>query len=204
MIYEKKSEKFNVTVNGGKLADGTTSGEYQVSTVMRVTANKAASGKKFSHWTTNGVIVSYNETYSFYMPSESITLEAVYVDNATEVEKTSTAIIESVTPNASTGKVAFVSVVNVPTNCTLLKGGVVATNDSNIGENVTDANAAYVRYGTPTKDSTKTYKYTWTKGSITADTIWYVRPYLVYRDENGIEHTVYGDAVKVNINGIIS
>lgn len=67
MIYEKKSEKFSVTVNGGKLADGTTSGEYQVSTVMKVTANKAASGKKFSHWTTNGVIVSYNETYSFYI-----------------------------------------------------------------------------------------------------------------------------------------
>ncbi|MBP1534447.1 MAG: hypothetical protein IK999_10060 [Ruminococcus sp.] len=203
VVYEKKADMFGVTVNGGKLANGETSGEYQVSTIMKVTANKAASGKKFSHWTKNGITVSYNETYSFYMPSESITLEAVYVDNATEVEKTSTAIIESVTPDAARGKVAFVSVVNVPTNCTLLKGGVVATSDSSIGENVTSENAAYVRYGTPKKTNTKTYKYTWTKGSITTDTIWYVRPYLVYRDENGIEHSIYGDAVKVNINGII-
>lgn len=130
------------------------------------------------------------------MPSAAVTLEAVYVDDNVTVEAKGTAMIESVTPNASTGKVSFVSVVNVPTNCTMVKGGLVATSNSTIGENVTADNAAFVKLSTKITSNTKSLKYTWTKSGVTASTTWYVRSYLVYRDADGEEHTVYSDAVK--------
>ena len=112
-------------------------------------------------------------------------------------------MIESVTPNQSMGKISFVSVLNVPTEFTFVKGGLVATSKSSIGENVTAANADYVKLSTVANADTKNLKYTWTKSGETTDTIWYVRGYLVYEDESGTEHTVYSDCVKANINGVI-
>lgn len=200
-VYQKIAASCEVTVTGGKLSTGKTSDSINVSNLVTVKANAAPSGKKFSHWLRNGVKVSTNSTYSFYMPSEDVALEAVFTTTA--ATPAGTAIIESVKPDRSAKKISFVSVLNVPKNCKMVKGGLVATNKSNIGENVTAENAVYVKLAKGTAN-TKNLKYTWTKGSVTENTIWYVKAYLVYKDENGVEKVVYSDAVKANSNGVIS
>lgn len=84
----------------------------------------------------------------------------------------------------------------------MVKAGLVATNNSTIAENVTAENAAYVKLSTKISVNTKNQKYTWTKSNVT--TPWYVRSYLVYRDSEGVEYTVYGNAVKADMTGIIA
>ena len=200
LIYAKKQQYYHVSVKNGKLSNGKTSGKAQVSQYITVTTNEAASGKKFSHWLRNGVKVSSNERYSFRMPSQNISLKAVYVNDTESAEKSGTAIIESIKPDVANSKVSFTAVLNVPEGCSFVKGGLVATNNSNIGEDVTAENAAYVKLSAKATANTKSLKYTWTKSNVTEDTIWYVKAYLIYLD-NGVEKTVYSDCVKANING---
>ena len=114
-----------------------------------------------------------------------------------------TGFIESVTANADTKKISFVSVINVPENCTLIKGGLVATKDSAIGAGVNDENAAFVKLSKKATSDTKNLKYTWTKANVGENDIWYVRPYVVFTDENKSEQTCYVDAVMANLNGTI-
>lgn len=196
-------ETYSVTISGGKMSTSKTSGTVQVSKLVTVKANTAPTGKKFSHWERNGVKVSTNSTYSFYMPGYDISLEAVFVADTSAVTNAGTAIIESVTPNKSTGKVSFVSLLNVPKDCTYVKGGLVATSNSSIGANVDASNATYVKLSTKGTSKTKNLKYTWTKGNVTEKTVWYVKGYLVYKDSTGVEKTVYSDCVAANINGIV-
>ena len=98
------------------------------------------------------------------MPSYDISLEAVFVDDSAAVNAAGTAIIESVVPNASAKKVAFTAALNVPINCTYVKGGIVATNNASIGENVDATNAVFVKLSTKGTSKTKNLKYTWTRG----------------------------------------
>ena len=197
VVYEKINASYSVSVTGGKMSTGKTSGTVQVSKLVTVKAN-TVSGKQFSHWTRNGVKVSTNATYSFYMPSENVELTAVFTDTA--AEQTGTAIIESVKVNGN--KLSFVSVLNVPKNCRFVKGGLVATSDSAVGQNVKAENAEFVKLSSKTTANSKNVKYTWTKSNVT--TSWYVRGYLVYKDASGVEHTVYGDCVKADLTGVLN
>ena len=142
-------------------------------------------------------LISSNVSYSFYVTANR-TMEACYAQ--TPVEVLGVTNIESVSSNASTKKISFVSVSSVPEDCTILKAGVIATADPAVGESDSFdvSNAAYVRYGTTTKHN---YKYTWTKSKVTEDQTWYVRAYLVYTDANGNTHTVYGETVSATLNG---
>ena len=198
LSYEKINALYNVSVTGGKLSNGKTKGKAIVSQLVTVKAD-TVDGKQFSHWMRNGVKVSTNSTYSFRMPEENVNLTAVYVNVA--IEATGTAFIESVKVNGT--KISFVSVLNVPENATFIKGGLVATSNGNIGQSVTASNASYVKLSTKATAKTKNLKYTWTKSAVTSNTIWYVRGYLVYKDSSGVEHIVYSDCVKANINGIV-
>ena len=64
--------------------------------------------------------------------------------------------------------------------------------------------AKYVRYNDTTCYDYLSFKYTWTKKEIGEDDVWCARSYLVYRDEAGEEHTVYGELVRANLSGIIN
>ena len=143
--------------------------------------------------------VGYDKTYAFRMPSADTTLTAVYSDTSVEVEAVGTAYIESVKKTAA-NKLSFVSVVSVPNGATILKAGVVANTSAALdGAELTTANAKYTRFNDTTCKNFTTFKYTWTKGSVTADDEWCVRSYLVYSDSNG-EHTVYGDTVTATLS----
>lgn len=203
MVYAKKIQSYAVSVSGGKLSNGKTSSNVQVSNLVTVKANAPVAGKKFSHWIRNGVKVSSNSTYSFHMPSQAVNLEAVFVNDTTAVQQVGTAIIESVKPDAANQKISFVSVLNVPKNGKFVKGGLVATQDAAVANTENYEAYTYKKLTTKATANTKNIKYTWTKGGVTENTIWYVRAYLVYKDSNGATHTVYGDTVSAGRNGLI-
>ena len=194
-IYERVQSENKVKLANGKFEDGTFKKIFSSSELVTVKA-ATISGMNFSHWTrtVNGeeVIVSYNEEYTFYMPSEDVTLTSCYVGS--QVEKKGTAFIEKVT-ELNGRDLAFTAILNVPDNCTMIEGGLVATYRNDIGQNVTMENADYKKLSKKVTSATKNLKYTWTKTNAKTYDIWFVRPYLLYADENGVEHTVYGDAV---------
>lgn len=201
MVYEQKEDRYDVIVAGGTLSDsGETSGNFRSADVVMVKANEAEAGKKFSHWEKNGVLVGYDLEYVFYMPSEEVTMTAVYVEEEEQVEKSGTAYIES-WKTVEENKLVFVSIISVPEGCTILKGGLVATNDDMIGEqisaeSVTEVEGKKVFVKTKVDPPVDTFRYTWTKSNVQAEETWYVKAYLVYLDEEGVEHTVYGDIVE--------
>ena len=202
--YEQKEETYHVTVTGGTFEDGTREGDFQSATELAAKADPAEEGKQFDHWELNGEVASYNATYYFHVASHDMTLEAVYSDVEAEVEKKGTAFIESVTL-VSEGKLAFVSKVSIPEGARILRAGIVASNEADLGENELTADTAkYVRYNDTTCYDYLSFKFTWTKKEIGEDDVWCARSYLVYRDEAGEEHTVYGELVRANLSGIIN
>lgn len=192
-IYERVQSENKVKLANGRFEDGTFEKVFNSSELVTVKA-ATIKGLNFSHWTkiVNGeeVIVSYNEEYTFYMPSEDVTLTSCYVGS--QVEKKGTAFIEKVT-ELNGRDLAFTAILNVPDNCTMIEGGLVATYRNDIGLHLTMENADYKKLSKKVTSATKNLKYTWTKTY--AYDPYFVRPYLLYADENGVEHTVYGDVV---------
>ena len=205
LVAEAASTKyFRVTVTGGTLSNGKTSGSAKTSQIITVTADDAPDGKKFFCWKRNGQEVSTDIAYSFRMPEYAVNLEAVFIDDTEYTYPGGRAVIENAKANKSTGKLSFTAALNIPANCTFVKGGLVATNDHNVGSDVYDGNAAYVKLSTKATANTKSLTYTWTKSNVSADDIWYVRAYLVYINEDGEEMTTYSDCLKYGLNGDVS
>lgn len=131
-------------------------------------------------------------------------MTAVYTTQDKVKEKVGTAYIESVKKTAE-NKLSFVSKLSVPEGARMMKAGIVASTEANLnGSDLTSDTAQFTRYNSSDCYNYLAYKYTWTKGNVSESDVWCVRSYLVYRDENGDEHTVYGELVRANLNGIIT
>ena len=198
VVYTKNEAQHTVSFD-----DGTEIGTYQVSDLVTITADTQSNGLTFDHWerikSGTSTTVSYNAKYSFFMPDENVVLRAVYQEVP---EAKGVAFIEKVTVNAADQKISFVAVCNVPQEYKMVKGGLVATNDSTIGENVSAEEGQYtfLKISTKTTENTKNLKYTWTKSNVNAGDTWYVKAYLVYTNTNNEEITVYSDAVTASLN----
>lgn len=211
-IYTQAETLYSVTVTGGSVRNSKddTSGKYQASDQIYVTATGNTEGQIFSHWekldagSTTPVIVGYEETYAFRMPSKDTSLTAVY--QTTPEEKVGTAYIESVTVHDE-NKISFVSIVSVPDDATILRAGIVACKQSDLTAEhpeLTIDYARFKRYNDTTCKDYKAFKYTWTKGNVNANDIWCVRAYLLYSDKDGEQYTIYGNTVKADLSGLIT
>ena len=211
-VYAQIEVQYLAMVTGGTIrnAQGDTNGSYKASEQVYVTATGGSAGQVFSHWEKSDignptpVIVSYEKTYAFRMPSFGTTLTAVYKDKPEE--KTGTAYIESVTAHDE-NKLSFVSIVAIPNKSTILRAGLVACMEKDLKNGHTAPTIDYARfkkYNSTTCQNYTTFKYTWTKGNVAENEVWCVRSYLLYEDENGVQHTVYGDMVKANSDGVIT
>ncbi len=193
-----ENSSYTITVTGG-----TGGGTYQQNAVVTARPNAAPADQKFSHWVrvSDDVILSYNAVFSFYAETD-IDIEAVFVETDTPVDAVGTAFIVrtfKTVVNETSKKLSFVSMSTVPEGCTIVKSGVVATNNSDIGGSADDFKdtAAGVLVRGDAWDG-RAYRYTWTKKDVHAGDTWYVRAYLVYTDANGDLHTVYGDIVSLS------
>ena len=192
-----KPATYKVTVINGTV-DGETSGEFAPNTVIAAKADTAPAGKKFGYWKRNGMTASYNSVYTFPVTSDNIELEAVYLDADDEFSTDGKCVKDSVAIDATNKKISFSFLNNVPEDCTIIKGGVVATSDINKVNTLALGNADYEKVFTTTKHN---YKYTWTKSNVADGQAWYVKGYLIYKDADGVEHTVYSNMEKATLNG---
>jgi uncharacterized repeat protein (TIGR02543 family) len=177
----------------------TTETDYNINDIVTLTAEETSSdGMKFAYWKdSNDKIVSYNTTYKFYA-TEDETYTAVYIDSEETVEATYTADIISITKDTTNNQISFVSMNTVPTDCVIVKSGVIATSSSSVANGTfDDTTADYVR---AVECSAYACRYTWTKSKVTSDQTWYVRAYLIYKDANGNTNTVYGDVVSATLS----
>ncbi|MBE6877155.1 MAG: hypothetical protein E7496_10650 [Ruminococcus sp.] len=193
-------DKHHVTVTNGKLADGSESGYFADGTVAVVTADTAPTGYKFGYWKRNGITISYNPKYTFFVTSDDIQLEAVYVEDTDDIERYGNATIENVETDKANQKIKFVSLLNVPEGCKILKAGVVTTCNEETAENLTIETSDYKTLYKENINTTN-YRYTLTVQNDKALETWYVKGYLVYEDADGNEKTVYSDLVKANLDG---
>lgn len=195
-VYVLGTNTYTINVTGG-----TGTGTYSQDQLVTATANTPTAGKKFSHWRdVDNNILCYNSTYQF-KADRNLSLVAVYVDQSAEVNAIGTTSIIHMEKDPSRNALIFVSLSSVPEGCTIEKAGVLATSNATIGQDAaafTDtANDVLVR----TKPWTgNTYRLTWTKANVTNGDTWYVRAYLVYKDNGGNSHTVCGPIVSQTYN----
>lgn len=211
--------RYTVTVEGGTIVSTYPQEGYSGTQVkndkptVRVSLDQEQTpeGQKFLRWEKDGVVISYNEVFSFAVSEKDSTIKAVYVDEDEVVEKQVATYVESVTPNKDTKKITFVSAASIPDELTMVKTGIVATNDAAIGEDIdvnstviTDGCSVFVKELAGVTENTKNAKYTWTKAKVVEGQTWYVRSYVEYIDANNEHQILYGEIVKANLDGIIA
>ena len=200
--------RYSVKVNGGTiLATGEKEAQYSGTDIqqnkpfVRVTVDAAEipEDQQFLCWTKNGVVASYAETFSFYMSEKDTVVTALYADKDEEIERLATSYMDSITLLPEENKFKCVTMSSVPSDCTILKSGLIFTSDTitNPDEFTSEKYASTVRGNATTAHN---YRYTWTKSNVGEGT-YYVRSYVKYTDANGVEKETYGDVYKISMNG---
>jgi hypothetical protein len=193
--YTEIKNTFTVTVKNGEKQVGEQL-QYEKTTRVTVTA-EAVEGKHFAYWTLDGEIHSYNKTMSFYA-EKSCTLEAVYTDDV--VEQMGTASLNTASYDFDTKYLSIVSYLTVPEGATMVQAGIYAASAAstkyNPNEELTDANADYVKKATKLSSSQLTY--TWIKTKVEIGDIWYARAYVKYRLADGTEKEVMSERITIN------
>ena len=205
VVYSQKQTTNKLTVSAGHIKDTSyTESWYNPSTQVSVIAEETPN-QIFNCWkahydgSLDEIIVGYEKTYTFRMPSKSMTLTAYYVSEKKDLDTQEyAAFIESIT-KINDNKISFVSILSVRDDCHILKAGIVARKTSALdGAELTKDTAKYVKYSDTSGSDYSAFKYTWTLSASDTAAEWSVRPYLEYT-KNGETITCYGDTVKTTI-----
>jgi hypothetical protein len=189
-VFKRLSDKYVITVEGGTLSTGETTGEYKFDMPVKVVANEEDTGMKFSHWTMDGRKVSIDVEFSFFMPKKDIVLTAVFVE---ETETVDTApfitLSEDVIVNSDDKSMIFVANRSIGEDYTLIESGVILLKaGADYADEITLETENILR-GRIHNDSTDQFYVR--KINVAAEDIWYARAYLIYKDQEGNVFTVY-------------
>ena len=190
--YTRTSDKYNITVIGGTLADGKTEGSYNYDTLLTVKldASTVPAGKKFAYWTKEGKTVSYNETYSFYMGAAAVEVKAVYVDEDETV--TAEPVVVSYTPVIlEDGKIAFFAERSLDSALTLVESGILLYDQPGHFDIATNG---VIRAAATSKENAG--QFTVRKANVSAGDTWYAKAYAIYLDGEGNLKYLFSDAVE--------
>ena len=132
----------------------------------------------------------HGETCTVYGDRVKVTAGCDY-----DFSERATATIRSASYNSSTKKAVFVASLTVPEGGVISKSGLVAAPGSFDAANtlLTWDTAAYKKNSNKAIGTGGPVSYTWTKTAVEPGDVWYVRPYVMYTDAAGKEHTVYGE-----------
>ena len=114
----------------------------------------------------------------------------------------SIARVNSITYDSSTAKAVFQVYLEVCVSGVIVRAGLAASSASVFDpsqEALTYENAQYPKVSSKSvglQVPQYTVTYTWTKGNVLPGDIWYVRPYVYWKDSNNVEHIHYGELVK--------
>ena len=205
-VYEAEDIYFSLTINGGTIVSvdnntadaGNTTGSYKTINAIKVQPKVAEAGKKFAYWEDqDGNILSYSSEHLLYLNSDT-TITAVFVDENEVVDAKAIAEISSISLNETTNKMSVMAVLTVPSDCTIISGGLLATNNEMIGasaDSFTYDNATYKKVENVESYGYQILQYAWTKSNVFYGDIWFLRAYVTYKDANGNTYEVYGDVV---------
>ena len=127
-------------------------------------------------------------------------LVAVSAGNDYNSSEKGTAAITSTSYDASNKKMTFVAYLTVPAGGVITKAGVLASPGTSFDPTaalLTWDNAMYKKVSTLAVGTNGPVNYTWNKTDVEIGDTWHVRPYVIYTDTSGMEHTVYGAMVSV-------
>jgi hypothetical protein len=185
-----------ISVDNDSTDSGKTTGEYLQNSTVTFKADQAPDGEKFAYWEDNdGKIYSYSQTYAVYLSSD-LELKAVYISEDKTTTSSPTAIISSVVFDEETNKMQVISSISVMDNCTIVSAGLIATDDSEVGTDsdaFTYDNAKYQKVKSVEDENYQIFSYIWTKNNVLQGDTWYLRSYVIYKDENGNFYTFLGD-----------
>ena len=204
-----------IMVKAGVIAASGTSSKYNAQDELTMdNADYVKTGSNLSGlrsltytWIKSNVSVGdtwYARAYVTYTDSQNNTVtvygDRIILNAGTDYDYTekASAKINSVSWDASTKRATFVSYITVPDGAVMEKAGIVAANSSAYNPEtaiLTTENATYVKSGT-NLSSLQTLTYTWIKSNVSSGDIWYARAYVIYTDESGNSHTVYGNIIK--------
>lgn len=198
-VFEKANpDALSVSVSNGEQEERTEA-QANANQWFNVTAMEVP-GKYFAYWTCQQAgemeVRSCRANASFLLTKDA-TLTAVYSDSP--VEQTATAGLCSVTYNLDSSKLVTVAYLTVPENAVIRAAGVVAASNNEGSkyhpeQELTMDNADYVKVSKNYVGTNEPVNYTWTKTNVNKPgEIWYLRAYVIYADENGTEHTIYGE-----------
>jgi len=197
-VYVEKTTS-TVTVGNGTIkdTDGETSGEYEYFAAVTVVADEAEDDMFFQYWADeNGKTISYKEEYTLLAPYNDITVTAVYGEGKANAPAYPVVYASFAGADNLEKKLTFTALMNDWEEYNVLQFGLLATSKEYVGTNPTifKKDAAGVEFD---KISTATH-YTWTKANVTSD--WYVRPYAIFKGQNGSNYIVYGEIARGFLN----
>jgi uncharacterized repeat protein (TIGR02543 family) len=199
-LYAIWNDRFTVTIYNGE-SETPTIANYGIDSVVDLSAQNVA-GKQFLYWEVDGAKKSYSKDYGMRMfQGKDLTIRAIYGSESDLESQQPGTYISDIYRQYSGNKIVARSYSYVPDGYEIVKAGVVATLDANIANGTFDdqpEDGKYVRTKS-VNGSSDNYYFTWTKSSVTSEQTVYVKAYLVYKDADGVEHTMYGDLVTATL-----
>lgn len=198
--WNAKPVYFKLAVNNGTITDFVSGGVddmYRAYKATTVTADKAASGKKFAYWMDEqGRIVSYSEVYKLF-PHKNTELTAVYVGTNDTVNG---AIVSTVDIDAKTlgdANTVFFSWDGSAAGYQICNVGVLLVKkqnylESTFGVGSIDPN---VRQFVPaiSHANSKAGSYSITIPNVADGETWVAKSFVQYKDAQGVLRVVYSD-----------
>lgn len=203
VTFEKDEEQYTVITKNDQNDESETK-EYINRAVATVTA-KTIANMQFSHWVNeSGDIISYKQNYSFIVVG-NITLTAVYVPNETEIEQEATISMDpicTIQPVNGKYRLSFNGKFFLPEGYTLIEYGMLFTPEEDpVIDNFyigTTAMATAKMLGSSKNNESQ---FVINVNNVKAGAARSGRMYVIYKDKNGSEKTIY--SANVSKSGIL-
>ncbi|MBK1811805.1 InlB B-repeat-containing protein [Clostridium sp. YIM B02505] len=191
-LYKLRNVKYRINVENGTISSGIL--DYSFDSKVTVNANQAPEGKSFSYWMVNGLIVSYEPTYSFAVTGNT-TITAVYSE--TPIKMLPTLTEDKAIVNKDTKKISFISQVNIPTGYTMVECGLVLLKSQTAPSSLDFNTLGVVRAKSSYQNTGG--QYMMNKTNVALGDTWYARAYLIYKDNQGNVYTLYSNIVSATM-----
>lgn len=194
--YKQDTITYSVNITNATFEglEGKSTENFNYDSQVKLIPSTAPEGQKFSHWTKDGKIASYNKNYSFYVTGNT-TAAAIFVPLDSIVKKTPVITIDS-NPIAEKGQITFAAQYTVDGEVfhesSVAEYGILLSQN----DNPDLGTLGVIRGKGCLKTSTGQFMITKTNAS---GQTWYGRAYLVYRDSSNNLITVYSNTVNAAV-----
>ncbi|MDQ2085051.1 PKD domain-containing protein [Herbivorax sp. ANBcel31] len=191
-VFERLPDKYNITVEGGTLYTGETTGEYRFDMPVNVIAGENEEGMKFSHWEQDGIRISVNSEISFFMPKRDTVLTAVFVEDTEIIDTTPfITLLDDVVTNTDDKTMIFIANRNIREDYMLLESGMILLEENDDYQDKITLETEGILRGRINNDSTDQFYVR--KINVLEGERWYARAYMICEDSDGSIITVYSE-----------